>query len=1230
MKLTSRTKDKANNKARVVLMFFAVVTILFLGFYSFKLSTMAATSNDWQWPTDKHSINSPFDWPNYPSGGNHHGTDFSFSNCYGKNVYSTCDGVVVGTYSPYPYNTYKSIETLGVWVVIQANVNNKTMYMLYGHLSEIKCSVGDRVRAGDVIGLIGNNGNSSGAHLHYEVSDKISSTGSGSAGTRQDPRKYLPGTSLSFETLEEIDTRYPTPFEVKYTGSRIGTSASVNGSADSAYWIENEEITVNEVYTDEWCKITYKSSSGDDRVRYTTLNALFGGETLVYGSYKAPMRTDVYYTPSTSNKRTYIGAGDTVWRIRKSGNYMLMVFSSGTASGRAAAWADSRAVQHDINEFEVTVNQTKMYYNGSALCPDVTVKNQMGTILTKGTDYTLSYSNNVDEGTATIKIIGAGTYDGWTYRYFDIVKGRLYLQYNMNGGSLLAEHGSTIGSDGAYITFDGKIIPWAFGEYGGMSGENGLPDYNNPNYVNIGRTGYKAKEGAQWNTKADGTGKSYDQYTDYPISEFADLSNGDVTLTLYVNWIPKILYSLSLNGSLDGNEKSDLGTFGKVDLKIDDVLASDMQDITDVYTQYPEGTSYEFTNIQAYDGYAFIGSIPKAVKGTIEADTTIILEFASKTDLGAEFDAYIKNPARDMYLTDDDENNVVISEKGDGKRQVWHFVRQEDGSYRITCKDNARYLDVEKGWTASETNVLTWSVYSTGDNQNWYICGSEDECWLRAECTQCILDIKGGSYVDGTNIQMYMGNLTSSQAFAIEKLPPLHEHTLDHITSKQATCHEEGCVEHWVCTGCGKYYSDENATEEISISQVVVPVDSDVHTDIVVINAKTPSCTETGYSGDTFCQGCEHLIEVGTILEATGHDWNEWEVVRPATETENGEEQRTCKNDSEHVETRVIEKTNTGGYFEGYTFSHSCSFGNDLSINYYAPSAELAGFTNIRLVLEKQIFNSSGSSFTWSRYELKTYTLNNDDGTEYYRFQFSGIDAKEMRNLVHAVLYADKDGITYQTPVDEYSVAIYAYNRLAKSKDNVFKTLLVDMLDYGSQAQVYFNYNTGNLANSSLTSEQRALGTAQAPEPVSCAATIDTAGKTAEFSGKSVVFNTNIELKYYMKFESGQSLENVSLRLSYTAVDGQQYNTTIPFSMFSYDSGQSEYSAKLTTIAAKDMGCPVTAGIYSGDTLISDIIVYSLETYCYNRLQKSTDIIYKALIRDMVKYGRSATAYFRH
>jgi len=54
-------------------------------------------------------------------------------------------------------------------------------YALYGHLQpgSVRVKPGDRVRRGQVLGLVGNSGNSTGPHLHFHVSSSAGLNGHG-------------------------------------------------------------------------------------------------------------------------------------------------------------------------------------------------------------------------------------------------------------------------------------------------------------------------------------------------------------------------------------------------------------------------------------------------------------------------------------------------------------------------------------------------------------------------------------------------------------------------------------------------------------------------------------------------------------------------------------------------------------------------------------------------------------------------------------------------------------------------------------------------------------------------------------------------------------------------------------------------------------------------------------------------------------------------------------------
>lgn len=49
------------------------------------------------------------------------------------------------------------------------------------------------------------------------------------------------------------------------------------------------------------------------------------------------------------------------------------------------------------------------------------------------------------------------------------------------------------------------------------------------------------------------------------------------------------------------------------------------------------------------------------------------------------------------------------------------------------------------------------------------------------------------------------------------------EHTLEMIEEKSASCTEDGNIEYWYCQICGKYFADEEAKEEIALSDTILP-----------------------------------------------------------------------------------------------------------------------------------------------------------------------------------------------------------------------------------------------------------------------------------------------------------------------------------------------------------------------------------------------------------------------
>lgn len=119
----------------------------------------------------------------------HAGLDFAAP--IGTPIYAAADGVVVEGRERYNVAGFGS----WIWLDCQDSVGKD---FIYGHVkhSGILVKAGDRVRAGQKIGVVGNEGESTGPHLHFEVWGSPGRLG----GAHQDPAPYLAGAAQPGES----------------------------------------------------------------------------------------------------------------------------------------------------------------------------------------------------------------------------------------------------------------------------------------------------------------------------------------------------------------------------------------------------------------------------------------------------------------------------------------------------------------------------------------------------------------------------------------------------------------------------------------------------------------------------------------------------------------------------------------------------------------------------------------------------------------------------------------------------------------------------------------------------------------------------------------------------------------------------------------------------------------------------------------------------------------------
>ncbi len=286
---------------------------------------------------------------------------------------------------------------------------------------------------------------------------------------------------------------------------------------------------------------------------------------------------------------------------------------------------------------------------------------------------------------------------------------------------------------------------------------------------------------------------------------------------------------------------------------------------------------------------------------------------------------------------------------------------------------------------------------------------------------------------------------------------------------------------------------------------------------------------------------------------------------------------------------------------------------NDLSIVYKVNKASLAAYTDPYMIFT---INNRAARVNGT---LKVDT----DNVEKYFFEFKNVNPQQMATNVYTYLYAEKNGSLCKSAMYTYSVRAYAENQLAKaSTPAVLRTLLVDLLNYGADAQLYTEHRMIDLANSTLSAEQLGYATAEVPELTSVA------GQGPEIESPSVAWKAvTLMLDNAVQIRLKVECADISgVKASVVTDYGRTFEITsdklVPvgsgepnrYFLFINELNFARLRNKYDITFVNDAGTPV-----------SRTFSYSVASYAAGRINGTT--AEAALLRSLMKFGASAEAY---
>mgnify|MGYP004681367017 CR=1 FL=1 len=265
---------------------------------------------------------------------------------------------------------------------------------------------------------------------------------------------------------------------------------------------------------------------------------------------------------------------------------------------------------------------------------------------------------------------------------------------------------------------------------------------------------------------------------------------------------------------------------------------------------------------------------------------------------------------------------------------------------------------------------------------------------------------------------------TESVSITITRSKCDHTHT-EIRNQREATCKKEGYTGDTYCADCGEKLATGTATgkkphtvgtQATCVSKAVCSVcgetfgevDATNHVHTTVKNRREATCTQTGYTGDTYCTDCDKLLSTGKELAALGHDYKATVTKQPTT-TEEGIRTYTCTRcNSSYTESiaKLPEEKHTHNYTGSITKeatcteagvrTYTCSCGDSYTENIPATGhSYVSKVTKAATTTEEGIMtytcSKCGHSYTQPIAKIKSDDSNKDNGSQNQKPQ-SGTD----------------------------------------------------------------------------------------------------------------------------------------------------------------------------------------------------------------------------------------------